>query len=404
MSYHAVLKDKADRIPKDGTPLRRIKPFDWISLASLLAILAVSIYAGHFTREFMVDVSRVSQEYPYQEYTKLHASGTVVVEHRVSVSPRIAGQVAQIMVDKGSLVKKNQVIARLESTDEALLRDQRAADLRLAKARLEQAGILLSEAEADYERIRDQYKDGSASESELNASAAALRKAKSAFEVAQATVNAQSAALRSAQAAFDHIEVKAPFDGVVLSRDAHIGDMVGPRLSASGEGSGIVTLADLSSLEIEAEVPSSEIESIKTGQPCMIVLESPKVHLRAEVESIMPPGSKDKTAAGVRIRLIDRDVRILPETGVDVAFLDRQILKADDKPLLLIDRSSLIRSRGGHSVFVVRGDKAVEKRVRVGGQLGDKVRILQGVTDGDMIITNPPEGMRNGSKVLADKD
>ncbi len=403
MTSHALLKDKVDPIPKDGTPLRRIKPFDWISLASLVVILGIFIYAGHFTREFMVDVSKVSQEYPYQEFTKLNASGKVVVEHRVSVSPRITGQLAQIMVDKGSMVKKNQVIARLENTDAVLLRDQREADLRLAKANLEQAKINLSEAELDYENSDEEYRNGTIPASAFHASEANLRKVRSAFNVARAAVDSQHAALRSAEAALGYTEVRTPFDGVVLSRDGHIGDTVGPMLSASGEG-GIVTLADLSSLEVQAEVPSSGIGLLKVGQPCMVIFDALKVHLKGEVISVTPQSGKEKAVAGVRVRFIDRDARILPEMSARIAFLDRQISQTDSKPLILVNRSSVISSHGGYSVFVVKGEKAVEKKVRLGGQLKDKIQVCQGITDGDMLIANPPDGITNGARVLADSD
>lgn len=404
MASHALLKDKVDPIPKDGTPLRRIRPFDWISLASLVVILGIFIYAGHFTSEFPVDVSKVSREYPYQEYTKFSAGGRVVVEHKVSVSPRITGQLAQIMVDKGSVVKKNQVIARLESTDAVLLRDQREADLRLAKARLEQAEIGLSETELDYEHSKEEYREGTIPASEFHATEKNLRKVRSAFDVARATVDAQHAALRSAEAALGHTEVRTPFEGIVLSRDGHIGDTVGPRLSASDEGGGIVTLADLSSLEVEAEVPSREIGLLKVGQPCMVVFDALKVHLKGEVISITPQAGREKAFSGVRVRFIDRDSRILPEMSARIAFLDRQISPTDGKPLILVNRSSVINSHGGYSVFVLRGQKAVEKRVRVGGQLKDKIQICQGITDGDMLIANPPDGITNGARVLADND
>jgi RND family efflux transporter MFP subunit len=404
MAYHALLKDKIDQIPKDGTPFKKVKPLDWISLASLLVILVIFVYAGYFTREFMVDVSKVSREYPFQEYTKFTAGGKVVAEHRVPVSPRIAGQLAQIMVDKGSLVKKGQVIARLESTDAALLREQRDADLRLAMAKLDQAALGLNEAQFEFGQCKDQYTTGSISESAFHSCSTVLRKAKSSFDVAQATVNAQSAALRSAEAALDHTEVRAPFDGAVLSRDGHVGDTVDPRLSASNAGRGIVTLADLSSLEIEVEVPPSENEFLKIGQPCMIVLDALQVHLRGEVASVTTPAGSDKRGASVMVRFIDRDVRVLPEMRADVAFLNRQVSQEEDKPLIFVYRSSLVSSQGGYSVFVVRGEKAIQKMVRIGRQLNDKVQICQGIADGDMLVANPPEGMKNGSRVLADKD
>lgn len=401
MAHHALLNDKIDSAPRYKRPLEGSKPFEWIALASLVIMLIIFIYTGYFTRDFAVSVSKVSQEYPYQVYTKFSADGKIVVEHKISIAPRVAGQISEIMVDKGSLVKKDQVIARLDSTDASLLRDQRKADLRLAEAKLEQARIGLNEAKLEYEHCVDQYRKGSVSGSGFHACAASLRRIKSAFEVAQATVIAQTAALHSANAGLVYTEVRAPFDGIVLSRDAHVGDTAGPKLTTSDDDSGIVTLADLSSLEIEVQAPASEIESLKAGQPCMVSVDALKLHLKGKVESVMQTAGKDNMSASVLVRLIDHDARILPEMSAQVAFLAQQVAPGEDKPLILVNRFSLTKSRSGYFVFVVKDEKAVEKRVHIGAQFKDKVEIRQGISDGDMLIVNPPDGIRNGSRVFA---
>ncbi|MRR14409.1 efflux RND transporter periplasmic adaptor subunit, partial [archaeon] len=335
MGVQVLTKDKLGRYPQGNMPLRRIKAFDLISLASLASILGIFLYAGYFTREYLVPVTRISLEYPYQAYTKLSIGGRLVIEHKSSVYPRIAGQISEIMVQKGDLVKKGQVLARLEDTDAVALKDQRAANLDLANANLDQARLVYSEAALSHENNAGLYRSGTLSEADHHNSETALRKAKSALSVAEATVRAHTVSLRNAEINLGYTIVRAPFDGIVLSRNAHVSDMVRPLLADAGENGGIVTLADLSSLQAEVAIPESQMDYLKTGQPCIIVVDALKTHFRGEVDSIVPPVGADKATAFVRVVLHDRDPRLMPDMAADVSFLSQQIMNEGDKPLFM---------------------------------------------------------------------
>lgn len=404
MAYENVSKGNAESLANKAAHGRKVKPFDWISLASLVAILVIFIYAGYFTREFTVDVTEVNREYPHQIHTLFNASGRVVVDHVITVMPRTTGQLVKVLVKEGDLVKKGQVIARLESTDAELLKDQSDANLTLANANLEQAMIAYGEAELEHERCKDLYQKGSLPEAEYKASSTALRKAGSAVNVGKATVRAQAAALRGAEVALGYTQVKAPVDGIVLKENAYAGDMVSPLGFSGQENSGIISLVEFSSFAVKAEVPDSKIDLIKKGEPCVIMVDAlQNKQLRGEVDAVLPAVDGDKGKAAVILSLIDHDNRILPDMSADVAFLTRPLSPDEINPINVIDRSALVVSRDGHTVFLVKSDHAVEKKVIIGAQFKDKVEIREGLSSGDLVILNPPDGLKKGSKVIPKK-
>jgi RND family efflux transporter MFP subunit len=405
MEQQVLSEGMVKHLARHGQRAKKVKPYDLAALFSLLLALVIFMYAGYFTREFTVNVTRVQAAYPYQMYTSLKSDGKVVIGRTVCLAPRIPGEVVQILVDKGDLVKKGQLVARLENTEALLSREQGEANLKLANANLEQAGIVLNEAVMMHEDKESLHAKGTLPEAEFRASETQLRKARSALNVAQATVKAREAELRRADLILGYTRINAPFDGIVLSRGVHAGDMARPLLSHGDEAGSIVTLADLGSLEVEVEVPGSEMENIRPGQPCEIIFEMKDKPFRGEVEKVMPPAAgKEKENTVVRVGLLDRDPGIMPDMNARVAFLLRQVSAKDEKPLVSVDRSALNPVRGGYSVFKVRGDRAVEMNVRVGRQFKDKVEVLEGIVLGDTLVANPPDGMKHGSKIIVRKD
>ncbi len=319
------------------------------------------------------------------------------------MAPRAAGQISEILVARGDLVKKGQAIAHLENADAVALRDQWAANLDLANASLEHARLAYAEAAANHDKNVVLYRSAELPEADYSNSESALRKAKSVLSVAEATVKAHAVSLRSAEISLGHTSVKAPFDGIVLSVNSHVGDMVSPLLTGGDQEGGIMTLADLSAIEAEVGVPEFQMETIKAGDPCIVIVDSLKRHFRAEVDSIMPPAGEDSETALVRVVFLEYDHRLLPDMTANVSFLTQEILNEGDKPLFMISRKALVPNFGGYSVFIARGEHAVKKKVRIGKQLKDRVEILEGVTSNDLVILSPPDGLRNGSKVVSRK-
>lgn len=404
MEQQVLTKGMAGHLGGCGEKARKVRPYDMVAFFFLVVALGVFLYAGSFTREYRVSVTRVHEAYPYQMYTSMKARGKVVVGREVSLFPRMPGEVAQIYVKKGDLVKKGQLVATLEGTETMLAREQSEANLKLANAGLEQAGIELSDAESAFARDRELSAAGSFTESDRSSSEIRLRKARSALKVARATVGAQQAMLRQVEFLLGHTRIRAPFDGIVLSLSACPGDLVRPLASGAGEGSGILALADLGSMEVEVEVPGSGMKDISPGQPCEIILNLRDRPFRGEVSAVLPPAGGDAGKAVVRVGLLDHDPRIRPGSTAQVAFLVREMTPEDSKPLMTVDRSALTPFRGGYSVFMVSADRVAQKAVRLGRQFREQVEVLQGVAPGDTLVADPPDGMKHGSRVAVRGD
>ena len=210
--------------------------------------------------------------------------------------------------------------------------------------------------------------------------------------------------LRQVECLLGHTRIRAPFDGIVLSLSACPGDLVRPLASGAGEGSGILALADLGSMEVEVEVPGSGMKDISPGQPCEIILNLRDRPFRGEVSAVLPPAGGDAGKAVVRVGLLDHDPRIRPGPTAQVAFLVREMTPEDSKPLMTVDRSALTPFRGGYSVFMVSADRVAQKAVRLGRQCREQVEVLQGVAPGDTLVADPPDGMKHGSRVAVRGD
>lgn len=402
MEGNVLPKGMTGQVERRDSSEKKVRLYEIVVLISLVSALVLFIYAGYFTREYAVNVTTVHEAYPYQMFTSLKAEGKVVIGRKVALAPRIPGELAEVMVGRGSIVRKGQLVARLENTEAMLSREQGEANLRLARANLEQANILLGEAEAAYGRSKELHAKGSVPDSEYRSSEHQLRKARSALSIAQASVSAQVAGLRRAELLLGYTSIRAPFDGIVLSMRVHPGDMVRPIMSETDGAGGILTLADLGSLEVEVQVPESEMRSITTGQPCGIVLDPKEASLKGEVETVQSPVGKG--SAVVRVAILDRNPKIMPDMNAEVAFLVRQISSKENKPLVAVERSALTPCRGGYSVFKVSGDRVVEKVVRLGRQFKDEVEVIGGIALGDTLVKDPPDGLKTGSRISVRKD
>jgi len=404
MEQQVLSKGMAGHLGGGREKARKVRPYDIAAFFALVAALGIFLYAGFFNREYRVSVTRVHEAYPYQMYTSMKADGKVVVGRKVSLFPRMPGEVAQIFVKKGDLVKKGQLVATLEGTETMLARDEREANLKLANAGLEQAGIELCDAESAFARDRELYAAGSLTESDRNSSETRLRKARSALKVARATVGAQLAMLRQVEFLLGHARIRAPFDGIVLSLSACPGDLVRPLASGAGEGSGILDLADLGSMEVEVEVPGSGVKDISAGQPCEIVLGPRDRPFRGAVAAVLPPAGGDAGKTVVRVGFLDHDPRTRPGATAQVAFLAREMTPEDSTPLMAVDRSALTPFQGGYSVFKVSADRVAQKAVRLGRQFREQVEVVGGVAPGDTLVADPPDGMKHGSRVAVRGD
>lgn len=249
-------------------PAARRRPLYWIAAAVALALLLVLFATGVLTPAVTVETGTVTQVYPSQTFTLLNASGYVVAQRKAAVAAKLTGRLVWLGVEEGSRVRKGDVLARLESDDAAAGRDQAAANLGTARASLDQARAELTDASQAYERQKQLVREGIVAKADFDAAEARFLRARAAVTAAESSIRAASAALRGAEVNLEYSLIRAPFDAVVLTKNADVGDIVTPIGAAADAKAAVVSIADLASLQVEADVSESNLAKVKEGQPC----------------------------------------------------------------------------------------------------------------------------------------
>jgi RND family efflux transporter MFP subunit len=219
-------------------------------------------------------------------------------------------------------VKEGQIIARLENDDATAARDQAAANLNVAGSTLDQAKAELQDAALSFERDKDLVEKGYIARAEFDSAEARYKKAAAGVAAAEAALKASKAALQGAEVALAYTFIRAPFNAVVLTKNADVGDIVTPLGAAANAKAAVVTIADMDSLRVEADVSESNLELVTVGQPCEILLDAlPTSRFRGAVHTAVPTADRSKATVMVKVGFLDRDERILPEMSAKVAFL-----------------------------------------------------------------------------------
>lgn len=400
MAIEDLSKLKIDKTLKTGPPILRSRLKYFIIAIILIALTGILYFTGIIVPATSVEVVSVSQIYPSQTFTLLNASGYVVAQRKAAVASKITGRLVSLYVSEGSRVKKGQVIARLENEDAESAREQAKASLSVANANLEQARAELKDATLTYNRNKRLIANGAISHVEYENSEIRYSRAKAVVDSAEATIKVNSAALRSATVAEDYAIIRSPFDAVVLTKNADIGDIVTPLGAAANAKAAVVTIADMTSLEVEADVSESNLSLIKSGQPCQIQLDAlPESRFNGVVKTIVPTADRSKASIMVKVAFNDNDPRILPEMSAKVAFLSRPIKPEEMKPRTALDRNAVINRSNKNVTFLVKEDEVVETTVSVGEQFGDMIEVLSGLKSGDKVVLKPLDKLKNGSKI-----
>ncbi len=382
-----------------GTRKKR-KLIYWVLLIVAVLVLGFLYVEGVFTPAIQVQVATVSQVYPSQAFTMLNASGYVVAQRKSALASKVTGRLIWLGVEEGSFVKKDQVIARLENQDVSAAKDQAAANVHVARFSLEQAQAELRDATASLNRNKELLSRGVVARQTYDDVLARHEKAVAGVAGAEAALKAATAALEGASALLEYTLIRAPFDAVVLTKDADIGDIVTPLGAAANAKAAVVTIADMSSLEVEADVSESNLSRVRPGQPCEIQLDAlPEQRFRGEIHMIVPTADRSKATVMVKVRFIDKDKRILPEMSAKVAFLSRPVTGGEEKPRIALNQSAAVNRKNLKEVFLVKGNRVVETPVGLGGPIGDMVEVLQGLKVGDQVVLNPSDRLKDGSKI-----
>ncbi len=391
---------KIDKTAKTVPTLRRKRPMLIIGASALIVLAAVLYWMGVFTPAQSVEVATVSQTYPSQSFTLLNASGYVVAQRKAAVASKITAQLLEISVEEGSRVKKGDIIARLEGADAAAAREQAQANLSVSRYSLAQARAELEDARASFEREKELLTQEYTTKASYDAAEARYKKAAAGVSGAESSVKAAEAALEAARVNVEYTVIRAPFDAVVLTKNADIGDIITPLGAAANAKAAVVTIADMNSLQVEADVSESNLEQVKAGQPCEIQLDAlPDKRFRGEVHMVIPTADRTKATVMVKVRFVDKDPRILPEMSAKVAFLSKAVSPGEEKPRTTINPAAVLSRNGKSMAFVIKEGRVEEQEIATGEKLGDLLVVTGGVKAGDRVVLNPPKGLKSGSRV-----
>lgn len=401
MSQEDLLKLKIDKSARSIRPVRHGKPYYRIAIiAVIIAVVGFLYSVGILTPAVPVEVASVTRAYPSQTLTLLNASGYVVAQRKAAVASKITSRLVSLSVEEGSKVKKGEIIACLENEDAIALQNQAEANLNVARFDLQQAKAELRNATVSYRREKKLLATGIATPAEYDAALARYKKAVAAVAGAKAAVKAGAAALQVAEVSLEYTLIRAPFDAVVLTKSADIGDIVTPIGAAADSKSAVVTIADMGSLQVEADVSESNLELVKVGQPCEIQLDAlPESRFRGEVHMIVPTADRSKATVMVKVRFIDKDIRILPEMSAKVAFLSRPVKSEEQEPMTTINHAAIVTRNGRNVVFLIKDDYVVQTPVTSGRQIDDMIEVLDGIKQGDKVVIRPLNKLKDGSKI-----
>ena len=398
MSPESLDRLTIDKSRQKTSTMRKGRLKVLIGAAAVLAAAVAFLFLR--TGTVTIETTSVTQVYPTQSFTLLNASGYVVAQRKAAVASKTTGRLEWIGVEEGSLVRSGQVIARLENKDLQAMLQQVEAAVGSSMASLEQTRAELGDSGQMFARQKELLKQGIISQAEFDAAEARYKRAAAAVNGAEAGVRSSRAALQAATVNLDYSLIRAPFDAVVLTKNADVGDIITPLGAAANAKAAVVTIADLSSLQVEADVSESSLAQVKKGQPCEVMLDAlPNARFRGVVHTVVPTADRSKASVMVKIRFVDTDSRILPEMSAKVAFLGREAGKDDQRPRIAVNPSAIVKSGDREGLYLVKGDTVVFTPVTRGGKLGDLVEV-GGVQSGDRIALRPLDKLRNGTKVV----
>ena len=369
-------------------------------LALVLLTLAALYLWGPLQPAQTVTAATVSRLYPAQAFTVLNASGYVVAQRKAAVSSKSTGRLAYLGVEEGSRVKKGQIIASLENDDLAAARNQAVAQVKEAEATLAQTQADLNFATLQYRRYKTLLQQDLVSRQEYDTAEANYEKAKAAVANAQAHIKTNQAALAQTQAALEYTYIRSPFNGVVTVKYADVGEVVAPFGAAVNARAAVVTMADLGSLMVEADVAESNLDRVRLGEPCEISLDAiPDRRFAGQVHMIVPTADRAKATVLTKVKFLESDERILPEMSAKVAFLTRSLDPSERQPRLTVPKAALVTRNGKSLAFLLSPNRAKLVPVQVGLALNDLVEITGGLKEGDRVAVSPPAGLQDGAQI-----
>ncbi|MGM9483829.1 efflux RND transporter periplasmic adaptor subunit [Roseateles sp. NT4] len=332
----------------------------------------------------------------------LQATGYVTARRMATVSAQMTGTLTEVLIDEGFKVKKGQVLARLDDTGLKAGLAAAQAQAAAAEASTGQLRAQLAQAEADARRQAELSASGMSTRQNQEQTATAVKTIKAQIEASLRQAEAAQAQVRQARVNFDYATVKAPFDGVVTARAAQVGEIISP-LSAGGgfTRTGVGTIVDMDSLEVNVDVNEAYIAQVKADMPCEAVLDAyPDWKIPAHVVAVIPSADRGKATVKVRVALEKKDDRVVPDMGVRVSFLaTKPKAEVAVVPGVLLPPDALAQRDGSDAVFVVHDNRAEQRAVKLGADVGKFKLVTSGLKAGETVVVSPPAELKQGSTI-----
>ena len=364
----------------------------WLILA-WMAIIAVIVMAYFLLKERVapatsVKVGTAEMLTGSTAQADLVATGYVVAQRKAEVASKGTGRLVYLGFDEGDVVKKGQVIASLDNEDTK-------ANLEQAQANQQQSEVDTLDARRNFERQKGLFERGAIPRS-------LLEDAETRYQASLAKHSAAKAALRAMEVALENTYIRAPFDGTILTKNADIGDIVAPFASSASSKGSVVTLADMTSLEVEADVSESYIHKVSIGQRSEIILDAyPNEIYPAKVKKIVPTADRSRATVLTKVSFDKINDKVLPEMSARVNFFMRGEIQqaAPSEGALVIPKEAVTTRDQRKVVFVIDGENVRMQDVIIGRELGNVTEIIEGVSRGDRVVLSPPGKMADGEKI-----
>jgi RND family efflux transporter MFP subunit len=377
------------------------RSFPWRAAVVVAVLVAAAAGYAAYGRTPTVEVAAVRSA-PAGRPAVLNASGYVTPRRRATVAAKITGRAHEVFAEEGMRVQAGQVLATLDDADARARLLSARADRDATAAALADLRVNLANAERDRRRMEALWREGAVSEQAVDQARTVVESHRARMALAEEQVRAAEARTRVAEQDLDNTVIRAPFAGLVVSKDAQRGEMVSP-ISAGGgfTRTGIATIVDMSSLEIEVDVNESSLAKVGPGQPVQATLDAyPDWQIPAAVRTIIPTADRQKATVKVRIAFDRLDPRILPDMGVKVTFLGPEQPVAEGAgPRVVVPRAA-VREEGGSRVAFVLKEARLERRgLRLGAARGDEQEVLEGLREGEEVVVKGPEALKDGQRV-----
>ena len=333
----------------------------------------------------------------------LNASGYVTPRRRATIAAKITGRVTGVFFDEGTHVSEGQLLSTLDDSDARKALDSAKADYAASKAAIADLEVQLKNARIQFRRAEQLQNAGVQTQEQLDNARTVSDSLEAKIALAQSQVISSEARIQQAQQAVDNCTIRSPYAGIVVSKDAQVGEMVSPVSAGGGfTRTGIATIVDMNSNEIEVDVNESYISRVQPGQPVTAILDAyPEWEIPSRVRTIIPSADRQKATVKVRVSFLKLDPRILPDMGIKVTFLGAEQKKqpGTDATAILIPQSAVHDEDGKKIVFLVKDDRTERRAVTLGGTRGSSTEVIAGVAVGDTVVIKAPANLRDGQSV-----